>query len=195
VEDAFEIAAPEVAAAVAGLGAVVNALGFSLASTRIGHLQEIAAAHRVIMTSEMGAVHGALYARHPEHYGSRVAQVVREGLELAGHDYVQARRLQDHLAAVIAESFDEVDVWLLPSVSEVAPSRETTGDRSLQIPASLLGLPAVSVPVGLSTAGLPIGAQFVGAVGADEDVLGLAAAVCRSALYGERAPVPPGRVR
>jgi Asp-tRNA(Asn)/Glu-tRNA(Gln) amidotransferase A subunit family amidase len=195
VEDAFEIAAPEVAAAVAGLGAVVNALGFSLASIRVGHLQEIAAAHRVIMTSEMGAVHGALYARHPEHYGSRVAQVVREGLELAGHDYVQARRLQDHLAAVIAESFVDVDVWLLPSVTGVAPSRETTGDRSLQIPASLLGLPAVSVPVGLSAAGLPIGAQFVGAVGADEDVLGLAAAVCRSALYGERAPVPPGRAR
>ncbi|MCW2850530.1 MAG: Amidase, partial [Nocardioides sp.] len=143
----------------------------------------------------MGAVHGALYARHPEHYGSRVAQVVREGLELAAHDYVQARRLQDHLAAVIAESFVDVDVWLLPSVTGVAPSRETTGDRSLQIPASLLGLPAVSVPVGLSAAGLPIGAQFVGAVGADEDVLGLAAAVCRSALYGERAPVPPGRAR
>jgi aspartyl-tRNA(Asn)/glutamyl-tRNA(Gln) amidotransferase subunit A len=193
VEDAFELAAPEVAAAVAGLGAVVNALGFSLASIQVGHLQEIAAAHRVIMTSEMGAAHGALYARYPEHYGSRVAQVVREGLELAAHDYVHARRLQDHLAAVIAESFHVVDVLLLPSVADVAPSRETTGDRGLQIPASLLGLPAISVPVGVSAAGLPMGAQFVGAVGTDEDVLRLAAAVCSSALYCERAPTPPAR--
>ena len=49
--------------------------------------------------------------------------------------------------------------------------------------------PAVSVPVGLTAAGLPVGLQLVGRYGADRRLLEIATAVM--ALLGFTPPVPP----
>jgi aspartyl-tRNA(Asn)/glutamyl-tRNA(Gln) amidotransferase subunit A len=192
VEDAFELAADQVSQAVHRLSRILVDSGTRVSPIRVGLLHEIAAAHRVIMTGEIAAVHAALYESQSEHYGTRMSQVVEEGLTLGARDYAQACRLRKDLVSAVAPLFDAVDVWLLPSVADVAPGRETTGDRSLQIAASLLGLPAINVPVGLSREGLPIGAQLVGRRGADEEVLGLAAALCRSPLYRDLETPEPG---
>ena len=74
-----------------------------------------------------------------------------------------------------------VDALVLPTVPVQAPLLGHEERRSLRAallslctPWSVLGLPAVSVPLGGS---LPVGAQLVGLPGGDEELLDLAASV------------------
>ena len=60
------------------------------------------------------------------------------------------------------------------------------------VPPSLAGLPAVSVPAGLSRDRLPVGMQLVGPAGSEPLLLAAARAVEREA--GPFGP-PPGAVR
>lgn len=57
-------------------------------------------------------------------------------------------------------------------------------------PFNLTGQPAVTLPAGLTSSGLPVGVQLVGAVGADELVLGAA-----HRLEKELGALPPPRAR
>jgi Asp-tRNA(Asn)/Glu-tRNA(Gln) amidotransferase A subunit family amidase len=72
--------------------------------------------------------------------------------------------------------------WLAPFDALCAPSAPgpapeglgTTGDPSCCTLASLLGFPAISLPVGRSAGGLPLGMQLVGLAGDDDDLLSVA---------------------
>ncbi len=88
------------------------------------------------------------------------------------HDayYGRAQRVRALLARDFAEAFREVDVILCPTSPEPAFALGAKTDDPLAmyladvftVPASLAGLPAVSVPSGFSRDGLPIGMQFIG---------------------------------
>lgn len=56
------------------------------------------------------------------------------------------------------------------------------------LPFNLTGQPAVTLPAGLTSSGLPVGVQLVGAVGADELVLTAA-----HRLEAELGQLPPPR--
>jgi aspartyl-tRNA(Asn)/glutamyl-tRNA(Gln) amidotransferase subunit A len=55
-------------------------------------------------------------------------------------------------------------------------------------PFNVLGLPAISVPCGFTTSGLPIGLQIVGAPFAETTVLALAHAYERETEWHQRHP-------
>jgi aspartyl-tRNA(Asn)/glutamyl-tRNA(Gln) amidotransferase subunit A len=93
------------------------------------------------------------------------------------HDayYLRAQRVRALIARDFTAAFEDVDVIAAPTSPTVAfPIGERAGDPLamyradvLTLPASLAGLPAVSVPCGLSTAtaarpALPIGLQLIG---------------------------------
>jgi aspartyl-tRNA(Asn)/glutamyl-tRNA(Gln) amidotransferase subunit A len=72
------------------------------------------------------------------------------------------------------------DLLLVPTTPQAAFAfdagvPQTQGDFT--VPASIAGLPAVSVPAGGTAGGLPVGAQFVAAHGRDALMLGVAAHV------------------
>ena len=64
--------------------------------------------------------------------------------------------------------------------------------RAYSAPASLAGLPAVSVPCGASAAGLPIGLQIIGRAFDEATVLRTAFAVERSVGGPRRPPIDEG---
>jgi Asp-tRNA(Asn)/Glu-tRNA(Gln) amidotransferase A subunit family amidase len=94
---------------------------------------------------------------------------------------------------VLARAFAEVDVIAWPTVPAVAPPLE---DPHVRLPsgvqsadavnprggglANLTGTPAVSVPVGVSQEGLPIGLQLAAAWGGDALLLDAAEALERA---------------
>ena len=66
------------------------------------------------------------------------------------------------------------DAMLTLSATGAAPAGYGfTGDRRMNIPASVLGAPAISLPV-LDDGGLPLGFQLVGRAGDDRDLLNVA---------------------
>ncbi len=59
----------------------------------------------------------------------------------------------------------------------------------LTVPANMAGLPALSVPAGLSARGLPLGLQVVGRAFDEETVLQVGASLERAAGFDHR-PMP-----
>lgn len=111
----------------------------------------------------------------------------------AGHAeqlYERATALQHALATDLHDAFKTVDFFIGPTTPTAAfrlgeyvddPMALKRMDR-LTIPASLAGMPAISLPCG-QVDGLPIGLQIQAAPGRDEDLLSFA--FCVESMLGE----------
>ncbi|MEP6511760.1 MAG: amidase family protein, partial [Dokdonella sp.] len=90
----------------------------------------------------------------------------------------------------------EIDVLVLPTVPHGAgplANGERANDADLTSFASLAGCPAISLPMGHLSDGLPIGLQLVGAPGADLRLLDLAEVCAASLDAAPRYPVADSR--
>jgi aspartyl-tRNA(Asn)/glutamyl-tRNA(Gln) amidotransferase subunit A len=84
--------------------------------------------------------------------------------------YMKARRVRTLISRDFENAFSKVDNILLPSTPSTAfPIGQDQDDPVnmysndiFTVPASLAGLPSISVPAGLDSKGLPIGMQIVG---------------------------------
>ncbi len=92
--------------------------------------------------------------------------------------YLKAQRVRSLIAADFDQAFEAVDAILTPTTPSPAFA---VGDKMddpiamylndvFTVPTSLAGLPAISVPVGLSADGLPMGLQIVGRAFDEETV-------------------------
>ena len=105
--------------------------------------------------------------------------------------YLQAQKARTLLINEFNALFGQYDMLLLPTAPTPAFGFGENSDDPLKmyladimtVPASLAGLPALSVPAGVSQAGLPIGAQLIGPMQSDATMLAVAsqAATARSA--------------
>ncbi len=98
--------------------------------------------------------------------------------------FLRAARVRNLIAQDFSDAFQAVDVMISP----VAPTtayrfgEKTTDPLEMYlndlytVPANLTGIPALSLPWSHDDQGLPIGVQFMGPVGSDEKLLGIAKA-------------------
>lgn len=130
--------------------------------------------------------------------GASVRAMAADGEKLSGADYMDAL---DRLAAFrrrCAEVFEGVELLLTPTAAALPwPAEEPYPREIAGQPAgprdhaaftgwaNMAGYPAISLPVALSQARLPIGVQFAAAFGVDTNLLDFAAR-----LEAQR-PVPP----
>src|SRR5262249_11890210 len=127
---------------------------------------------------------------------------VEEGLKLSGADVARAEAKRTQLYHRVREFMERYEFLVLP-VSQVAPFpvevewvREINGVKmetyidwmATCYAITLTGLPAVSVPCGFTTGGLPIGLQIVGRHRRDFDALQLAFAFEQATHYGDIRP-------
>jgi aspartyl-tRNA(Asn)/glutamyl-tRNA(Gln) amidotransferase subunit A len=99
-------------------------------------------------------------------------------------DYARADRLLDTGVVKARRLFEEVDVLVLPTVAHgpyPLADGERANDADLTSFASIAGCPAISLPMGMLSDGLPAGLQLVGAPGSDLRLLELAE-ICASTL-------------
>lgn len=123
--------------------------------------------------------HAGWYPAHAEEYGEDVRKRLEKGTKVPAVAYLQALELRDQFIAafhVILQE-EELDALVVPTTPITATR---VGEESVAIkgsihptralllrlnrPANLAGVPAISVPCGLTENGLPIGLQFIGAV-------------------------------
>jgi aspartyl-tRNA(Asn)/glutamyl-tRNA(Gln) amidotransferase subunit A len=105
--------------------------------------------------------------------------------------YLKAQRVRTLIAQDFAAAFEHVDCILTPT----APSPAfAIGDKSddpitmylndlFTVPASLTGLPAISLPAGLSADGLPLGLQIIGRAFDEATLLRIAAVLENAAQF------------
>ena len=95
--------------------------------------------------------------------------------------YYKAQKLRSLLRRQVHEALEKYDVLVLPTLGRPAQpideyAKETTIRRPylLTFMFNLASAPAISVPCGLSSQGLPIGLQIGGRPGGDDTVLKVA---------------------
>jgi aspartyl-tRNA(Asn)/glutamyl-tRNA(Gln) amidotransferase subunit A len=113
--------------------------------------------------------------------------------------YNKARRVRALIARDFAQAFQRVDAILTPTApSDAFPLDAPTDDPIrmylndvFTVPASMAGLPGISVPAGLSRAGLPLGLQVLGRPFDEPTVLQVAQALERAAGFDPLGALAP----
>jgi Asp-tRNA(Asn)/Glu-tRNA(Gln) amidotransferase A subunit family amidase len=123
----------------------------------------VTAAHRAVMASEAAAHHEKAFRDNPDHYPSRISELILEGFDRTAVQYVRCKGYGSWMKHLLTERDDARKVcFVTPAAPGPAPTPETTGDAVFNSPWSLFGLPVVTVPGGWSPDGLPLGVQLVG---------------------------------
>ena len=109
--------------------------------------------------------------------------------------YKKAQQIRALIARDFKEAFEKCDVLLTPTAPTAAFAAGEKMDDPVTmylndmftIPASMAGLPGISVPAGLDKDGLPLGLQLIGRAFDEETMLRAAAALEKAAAFAQRA--------
>jgi aspartyl-tRNA(Asn)/glutamyl-tRNA(Gln) amidotransferase subunit A len=171
----------------------LTAGGALVRGVSVADLELAADALLTILSPEASVVHQRRIAEQPQGFGEATRQQIEAGFAVPATAYVRAQQLRRALVARFRTLFSEVDALLSPAVPWEAPAEDPAlndeagaGEMLYSGVYNLVGLPAASVPCGLSSAGMPMGLQIVGPWRADARVLSIGAAV-----EGLAAPVHP----
>ena len=167
LDDEVEMTVRGVLARSQGLGAIVQPV-------RLPDMDALNAVSRVILLAEASAVAEPFIDRRSL-IGPDVMALLDQGRLVPASDYINAQRLRRQMRREFDRVWSEVDCLITPSTPTPAPR---IGDTTVKIGGreedvrlattrlargiNALGLPALSLPCGLSASGLPIGMQIIG---------------------------------
>ena len=108
--------------------------------------------------------------------------------------YLKAQKLRALIARDFTNAFAQVDALLPPTAPTAAFAMGEKMDDPIAmylndvftVPASIAGVPAMSIPAALNEAGLPLGLQVIGRRFDEETVFAVAAALERAAQFTAR---------
>jgi len=165
----------EVEAAFDATCARLAAEGVVLEDVTIPHARDISAVYLNIALPEAAAFHARTLERRPGDYTPTVRTRLEAGRYILAEDYVRALRGRDVLRHEVSASLAGRDGLLLPALAVPATPLGATTMRigSVDEPVrnitlrltqlfNITGHAAITVPCGVTRAGLPIGAQLVG---------------------------------
>jgi len=133
------------------------------------------AGHQVVMSVEAASVHEDIFRRHAPEYSPKLKALVETGLVTPAVVYAQALCIQRDFRRDMEEVVRDFDAILTPSTSSQAPGDlTTTGDPIFQRPWTTSGFPTISLPSGLSQAGLPLSIQLASAPFAEKRLISVA---------------------
>ena len=171
----------EVGSAVQGALGVLRSLGNNLLEIEINVPTD-----RTLQAAESYACHREFVSRSPELYQPETLRRIRTGEGISAAQIEQAERELKQIRSEIGKVFEEVDLLVTPTTPIPAPAiadlkRDPDALRPCELlllrntrPANVWGLPAISIPCGYTTAGLPIGLQIIGPHWREDRVLQLA---------------------
>jgi aspartyl-tRNA(Asn)/glutamyl-tRNA(Gln) amidotransferase subunit A len=192
----FDGVAPEVADSVKQAAKVLEGAGMQVEEVTIPHADYILPAWWTIFATESAAVHDSLIQTKGADYSDPVLTTVIPGGFLGAGALLKAQRARNAITKGMNEVLQQVDVLLTPVVPMAAwplGGMHGLGNTIIEAltklvsataPFNLTGHPAISVPCGLDSEGLPIGLQIAGRAFDEETVLKVAHA------YQSLSPLP-----
>ena len=136
---------------------------------------EARAAHRTIMFHEAARLLKTHLETRRELLSATLADALTDGATIPVDAYRAAHAQRAALTERAHDLFEPWDAIVCPPAPGAAPaSLATTGDPSFCTLWTLLGVPAITLPSGLSADGLPFGLQLAGDAGGDGHLLRVA---------------------
>jgi len=177
----------------------LRAAGARIADIEIHHAADIVAVYMHISFADAAAYHAVTLDTMPERYTESVRLRLEMARYVLAEDYVRALNGREVLRREVDAALAHHDALLLPALAIPAPpigaasvpvGRSTEPVRSVMLRLTqlfnLTGHPAISVPMGCTSAGLPCGLQLVGCR-AQTDALLRVAMACELHVRGELA--------
>jgi aspartyl-tRNA(Asn)/glutamyl-tRNA(Gln) amidotransferase subunit A len=129
----------------------------------------------IIQLPEMLSYHSRYLSEKKHLYGADIRAGMALGQFVLAEHYVRAKRMVEKFRRELTVSFKKVDVIITPTCPIVAPKigsvfiaheekKEAVGNAITRFTSffNMTGNPAISIPCGTHSTGLPMGVQFVG---------------------------------
>ena len=161
-------AEPEMAASIEAAVNVLAELGAEVREIETAPLATYAACNRTILLSEAFAIHEPWLRERPQDYGALARERLMGGAFVRAADYINATRVRRQLTDAFHALFADIDVAITASSMDPAcriddpQAVEYTYGRQARAPFNVTGSPALSIPTGFSSSGLPLAMQIVG---------------------------------
>jgi Asp-tRNA(Asn)/Glu-tRNA(Gln) amidotransferase A subunit family amidase len=143
----------------------------------LANIKAINDIHMRLITAEMARVHDEWFSDHGNLYGPKTVEMIRQGQSVTDEELRKLVAQQSGIKQQLTAEMDEngIDFLLMPAATDHAPrGLGSTGDPIMNLPWTCAGMPAVSMPGGFDSDGLPQGLQFVARYGEDERLVRLA---------------------
>lgn len=136
----------------------------------------------IILAVQAAAYHKDMFAKHRDEYRPGIRKLIEDGLAVKPSDYTQALKVRLKQIEEAEPILHKVDALLTPGIPGAAPhGLSSTGNAVMQAPWTIMGVPSISLPSGLSQNGLPLAIQLAGPPKAEDRLLAVAG-WCQSAL-------------
>lgn len=130
----------------------------------------------LLCEAEMNLVHAEDLAQHPELFSPALRKMLAYAGTRSAIDLAAAVNLLDESVLKARRVFSDVDVLLTPTTPQPAFAFGTptpANQADLTSFANFAGVPALSLPMGRSADGLPLGLQLMGPIGSDLQLMAL----------------------
>jgi aspartyl-tRNA(Asn)/glutamyl-tRNA(Gln) amidotransferase subunit A len=153
----------------------------------------------VVRAAEAYAYHREYVTKTPELYQQLTLKRIQAGANVTTPAYIQGRRDLAQVRRTAAKWLESVDVLVTPTIpippaaisdphaDDILPEVRNTS------PFDVNGWPAISLPCGFTSQGLPIGLQIIGPHGGESVVFQLAHAFEQATDWHKRRPLLPAQ--
>lgn len=191
----FEKTQQEVIDAVDNAAAAMVELGAKCSRIDVPYMGEAAAANGIMIVCDAAVYHEERLAQAPENFGEDVRRRLLNGAAMPVADYVKARHFQTIFRHELISLISNYDFIVMPTCPVTAPPVE--GPDALEqarlltrftAPFNLAGTPALALPCGYSSDGLPISLQICGPPWSEAKILRAAHAYEEASGWRQRKP-------
>ena len=178
--ETIEVSLPQTALSIPAYYVLASAE----ASTNLSRYDGVRYGHRAAQFGDLEEMYSNTRA---EGFGSEVKRRIMIGTYVLSHGYydayyLKAQKLRRLVANDFQTAFAQCDFILAPTAPTAAPKLGSDIHDPVQmylsdiytIAVNLAGLPALTLPAGFSSSGLPIGVQFIGNHFSEAKILGAA---------------------
>ena len=192
--ETIEVSLPQTALSIPAYYVLASAE----ASTNLSRYDGVRYGHRAAQFGDLEEMYSNTRA---EGFGSEVKRRIMIGTYVLSHGYydayyLKAQKLRRLVANDFQTAFTQCDFILAPTAPTAAPKLGSDIHDPVQmylsdiytIAVNLAGLPALTLPAGFSSNGLPIGVQFIGNHFSEAKILGAAHQVQLESDWHTKAP-------
>jgi aspartyl-tRNA(Asn)/glutamyl-tRNA(Gln) amidotransferase subunit A len=181
--------------------AVLKREGANVIQVELPDQRQLTAACQLVLAPEAAAFHKRWLIERPQDYGPQVLMRLQNGLAIPAVLYLETMRWRGPALAAYMAAVAGVDAVIAPVAPIAAPTiaesdvgnspdAESVIQRLTRFtrPVNYLGLPSLSIPMGFTSAGLPVGMQLIGRSFDEATLLRIGAAFQRATDFHDRVP-------